>query len=280
MVSTDMEWMMITAEPGIASYAERSGVQKIFIDMETLGKDERQGHIDTHKASHTYADISAVRNVITHAELLVRINPVHDGTSEEVERAIISGADRLMLPMFSTVDEVRWFREVVPASIPITFLAETPAALARIEAWAPELGSADEVHFGLNDLTLAMGLGFPFETLGGGLLDAGASKLQNAGIPFGIGGIARIGVGELPAEWILGEHIRLGSTRAILSRAFQGNARSLEEFNAAIDLKYEIAKLTYALGRWHASTSDSLESNREKVANASFKIASAKRIHA
>ena len=45
-------------------------------------------------------------------------------------------------------------------------------------------------------------------------------KFKAAGVPYGFGGIARLGDGVLPAEKIIMEHYRLGSTRAILSRSF------------------------------------------------------------
>lgn len=45
-------------------------------------------------------------------------------------------------------------------------------------------------------------------------------KFKEAGIKYGFGGIARVGAGELPAEMIIREHYRLGSTMAILSRSF------------------------------------------------------------
>ena len=45
-------------------------------------------------------------------------------------------------------------------------------------------------------------------------------KFKAAGIPYGFGGIAKLGDGMLPAEKIIMEHYRLGSTRAILSRSF------------------------------------------------------------
>ena len=53
-------------------------------------------------------------------------------------------------------------------------------------------------------------------------------KITKKGIEFGIGGIARIGEGELPAEVILREHIRLGSKMAILSRTFRDGSKELE----------------------------------------------------
>src|SRR5699024_2732263 len=39
-------------------------------------------------------------------------------------------------------------------------------------------------------------------------------------IKYGFGGIARVGYGMLPAEYIIAEHYHLGSTAAILSRGF------------------------------------------------------------
>ena len=59
-----------------------------------------------------------------------------------------------------------------------------------------------------------------FELLADGTVDRIADKFKARGIPFGVGGIARLGRGILPAELILAEHIRLGSQAVILSRSF------------------------------------------------------------
>ena len=53
-----------------------------------------------------------------------------------------------------------------------------------------------------------------------GTVEMIANKVHKKGIKFGFGGIARIGKGIVPAEKIIREHYRLGSTCAILSRAF------------------------------------------------------------
>jgi len=45
-------------------------------------------------------------------------------------------------------------------------------------------------------------------------------KIKQKSIPYGFGGIARLGTGLLPAENILAEHYRLGSSMVILSRSF------------------------------------------------------------
>ena len=45
-------------------------------------------------------------------------------------------------------------------------------------------------------------------------------KFKLKGVPYGFGGIAAIGTGTLPAETVLKEHYRLGSSSVILSRSF------------------------------------------------------------
>ncbi|SHJ54949.1 HpcH/HpaI aldolase/citrate lyase family protein [Tessaracoccus bendigoensis DSM 12906] len=272
-----IEWMLITANPELARHAEASGVHRIFIDMEVNGKAERQGHLDTHKAAHTFDDISAVRSVLTSSELMVRVNPLHGETRREVDEALARGADRLMLPMFTTVDEVAAFRGLVPAGTPITYLAETPQALVRTEAWMRHLRLGDEVHYGLNDLSIAMGLDFLFEPLAADLLSEPARLLKAAGIPFGIGGIARPAGGELPASVVLGEHVRLGSSRLILSRAFHGSAKTVRELRARLDLPAEIAELRNIEERWRTGSADALAKNQRVLAGHCFRLAEARR---
>ncbi len=272
-----IKWMLITADPEIARYAEESGVHRIFIDMEVKGKAKRQGHLDTHKASHTPDDISSVRRALTTAELMVRINPLHDGTEEEIRTALNRGADRLMLPMFTTADDVAQFRQLVPNPTPITFLAETPQALVRIGTWLRYLCEGDEVHFGLNDLSLAMGLDFLFEPLAGNLLDGAAARLREADIPFGVGGVARAGGGDLPARSVLGEHVRLGSGWVILSRAFHGSAATLEELRSELDLAVELARLREIEDAWKAATPAELQQNLDHLCACSDRIAEARR---
>lgn len=82
------------------------------------------------------------------------------------------------------------------------------------------LEGIDEIHIGLNDLHLSMGLSFMFELFSNGIIDEIVKKIKQKNIPFGIGGISRIGDGDIPAEKIIAEHYRLGSQAAILSRGF------------------------------------------------------------
>lgn len=267
-----MRFMLITNDPEIAHYSETRGVDRIFVDMEVLGKEDRQGHLDTHKAAHTLDDVRTVRASVKHAELMVRINPLHPGTQDEVDQAIDAGADRLMLPMFNRVSDVSDFSDVVRGRVPVTLLAETPSSLTSLPAWVGLLGSDDQVHFGLNDLSLAMGLKFLFEPLVARMLDHCAAVLTERGIEFGIGGVARVGRGMLRSECILGEHARLGSSWAILSRAMHGQARDLAELRAALDLASEIEALHRVVSEWESASVAQLEENHAQLMHSVFSI--------
>ena len=242
--------ILIASDPGLARLAAEAGVDEIMVDLEVMGKAARQGHVDTWKSQAVAEDIARVREAVPEGRLLVRLNPLHDGTPAEVGDAISRGADALMLPMFQSGDDVLRFLDIVAGRARVVPLVETSAALADMAAIAR--AAPDRVHVGLNDLSLDLGLPFLFQPLAEGLLDAPAAVLRTAGIPFGIGGIARPGGGDVPADLILGEHARLGSTWTILSRAFHGRATGLHDLPRDLDLQAELARVQ-AIYAAHAS---------------------------
>jgi 2-keto-3-deoxy-L-rhamnonate aldolase RhmA len=219
-----------------------NGVNQIFVDLELNGKIERQGHLDTVISRHTIEDVQRIRNVLPNGRLLVRINPIFEGSAAEIDAVIKSGADTLMLPMFKGADEVEVFTAMVAGRARCCLLVETVAATKNIEACLKVPG-VDQVHIGLNDLHLELGIDFMFEPLANGMLDELCAKIRKAGIPFGIGGVARVGEGMLPAELLLGEHVRLGSSWAILSRTFHRQANTVQEIQEHMDFGQEIIKL-------------------------------------
>ena len=214
-----LELMFITNDPRVAKIAETSGVNRIWIDLETLGKEERQKNMNTVKSHHSVEDIARVKAVLSNAELLVRVNPWNGGSAEEIEQVISAGADRIMLPMWETAEQANMFLKAVGGRVKTTLLLETDRA-ARCVDEVLNNPLLDEIHIGLNDLHLSRGLTFMFELLSDGTVEALCTKFKKAGIKYGFGGIARIGEGTLPAEKIVTEHYRLGSTRVILSRSF------------------------------------------------------------
>lgn len=220
-----LKLMYITNRPDVARIAERAGVDRIFVDMEYLGKELRQGGLDSVQNHHTVADVRAVREALATAQLLVRVNPIHDAapgcssTEAEVDAVIEAGADVVMLPYFTSATEVRRFVAAVRGRATTTLLLETPEAAAKVDDIA-RIPGVDEIHIGINDLSLGLGRQFMFELLADGTVEELCLHLRRAGIPYGFGGIAAVGTGMLPAEAILREHYRLGSSMVILSRSF------------------------------------------------------------
>lgn len=217
--------MYITNNPVTAKIAQEAGVDRIWVDMEYIGKDERQRGMDTVKNHHTINDIKKLRPIVTAAELMVRVNPLHPATADycssedEINQTIAAGADVIMLPMFRTVYDVEKFIELVDGRAKVQLLVETAEAVSNLDAIL-EVPGIDEIHIGLNDLHLAYHMRFMFELLCGNVIKNICQKIRDKGIKYGFGGIARVGYGMLPAEYIIAEHYHLGSTAAILSRGF------------------------------------------------------------
>lgn len=214
-----MKYFLITNNTEIADASQKAGVDRIFVDLEILGKHVRQGHKDTVISRHSIADVARLRRVLTSAELLVRINPIHDDTASEVQRVVGDGADVVMLPYFRTLKEVDAFVSAVSGRAATSLLVETREAIAILPHILAEF-PIDEIHLGLNDLHLSYGLTFLFEPLVNGIVDDAASLLRSLNVPFGIGGVGRPGSGRIAAESILHEYLRQGATRTILSRTF------------------------------------------------------------
>jgi hypothetical protein len=214
-----LKLMYITNNPEVALIAQKYGVDRIWIDLETLGKEERQKGMNTVKSQHTVDDIKRIKPLLTTSEMLVRINPWNINSAEEIDAVISAGADIIMLPMWKSAREVNNFINAVDGRCKTTLLLETKEAVHCIDEVLENL-SFDEIHIGLNDLHLSYGLTFMFELLSNGTVETLCNRFNLKAIPYGFGGIAQLGSGDLPAEKIIKEHYRLGSTRAILSRSF------------------------------------------------------------
>ena len=209
----------ITNRPDVALVAEKYGVDRIWVDLEVRGKEQRQHNMNTVKSHHSISDISAIKPLLTRAEMMVRINSWYEGSQKEIDAVIDAGADIIMLPYWKTVEEVRSFISAVHGRCRTSLLLETREAVECIDD-VLAMGGFDEIHIGLNDLHLSYGMSFMFEPLADGIVESLCDKFKKAGVPYGFGGIAKLGDGMLPAERIIMEHYRLGSTRAILSRSF------------------------------------------------------------
>lgn len=207
----------ITNRVGVALVAEQYGVDRIWVDLETAGKEERQPG-NTVKSNHKISDIGEISKRLTTSEMLVRVNPWGEGSKDEMEAVISEGADIIMLPMFKKPEEVQEFLEAVDGRAKTTLLFETKESVQNIDDILSL--KPNEVHIGLNDLHMSYKMDFMFEPLADGKVEEMCKKFAARGIPYGFGGIARLGAGIIDSRKIIMEHYRLGSTRAILSRSF------------------------------------------------------------
>ena len=254
--------MILAADSDSAARAQFAGIDRIFFDLEYINKAERQRGRNTVISNNNIDDIPMVRNVLSASQLLVRTNPIHAYTESEVEKAIAYGADILMLPMVLTRQEVEQYVAYVRGRARVCIMVETAQALARLDEILNVRG-VDEIFVGLNDLHISMGLSFMFELLSGGLVEYVANKCKKREMPFGFGGIARIGDGILPAERILAEHVFLGSSSVILSRTFKGEAEN--DLGRKIDLKEEVGKVRECMAEMSQWNNGDFENNRKAI---------------
>ena len=258
--------MYITNNPAVALIAEKNGVERVWVDLEKLGKEERQKGINSVKSNHSINDVAVLSNILTTSELMVRINPWNETSEREIEQVIDFGADRIMLPMWESKEETDCFLNLVRGRVKTTLLLETKEAVECLDDVLRNQ-YIDEIHIGLNDLHLSFGLTFMFELLTNGVVEELCKKLKGKGIPYGFGGIAKLGAGLIPAEKIIMEHYRLGSTRAILSRSFCNS----EEIKDIAEIENIFSKNIKELRRFEEDvshyTSEKFVVNRQTLEN-------------
>lgn len=208
-----------------AQIVDKIDIDWIFIDLETVGKKDRQIGRNTVMSDHSISDVHKIRSVINNTKIVLRCNPIGIHSKQEIEEINnTSGIDMVMLPFFKTVNEVKMFIDLLDTSkVEPTLLIETTSAIDNLNEIL-KLYQFKYVHIGLNDIHIERKTAFMFEPFTDGLIDKTTSILNSNNVKFGIGGIGRIGSDLLPSpECIINEHTRLNSSGVILSRSFKGN---------------------------------------------------------
>lgn len=272
-----IDLLCITNAPLLAAQYDRLPGMRLFVDLERHGKAERQAGRNTFISTHQRGDIGKVKAVLTNSKLMVRVNPVDlhrlDASREEVDGVIAQGADMLMLPMFTSTQQLQAFARLVGGRVPLVPLLETAAALASVEAWINTPG-IHEVFVGLNDLHVSLGCRFMFEPLVMGHVERVALAAKQAGVRFGFGGIARANEGLLPGRDVLAEHVRLGSQAVILSRTFNRQAVG-ESGQSHADVEAAVGELRQAEIALRRRSLEETKSDQARVAALIRQIAGA-----
>lgn len=265
-MSALFRFLFVSNDIHIARHVATCDAIDAFVDLEFMGKQERQGHLTTWKSRQSPQDVTRMREALPGNYLIVRVNPLHDGSRQEIDDVIARGADGVMLPMFHDRDTVSRFCDLVAGRAEAVPLFETAASVRAIPEIVPAVGLR-RLHIGMNDLHLDLKRDFLFEPLADGFLEDPCAYLRARGTEFGIGGIARAGEGAVPPDVLLGEHVRLGSSCAILSQTFHRNAQTLEELCGSMDFAQEVAKLRSIYTAFLTADAESIERNRADTNN-------------
>ena len=259
-----MKLCLITNSVGLAVDAEAAGIDRVMVDLEAKGKASRQAGEGLFFTNHRPDDVSCLHSSLGHTAILVRVNGIHHDSEREIDHAIRSGAEIVMLPMVQRVEDVARFVKMVGARVRTCLLIETGEgvqALGEIVA----VPGVDEIHIGLNDLRLSLGHDVIFEVLCSGMIDRIARTVQDAGVKFGFGGIARLSAEHLPVrpDRIVAEQVRLGGHMAILGRSFRDE---FEKVRQPERLRAEVARIRAAIDRWSHADEKQLSDNSKQLA--------------
>jgi hypothetical protein len=213
-------YIAITNCPVRAKLLSDCGVQQLMVDTEILGKVERQGHKDTVISNHKLSDVRLLKNLNLKADIICRINPFNENTQNEIDTAIVNGADTIMIPMINSIEEYRTMVDIIGSRAHVLPLIETPYSFFK----ATEIigySQSKQIHFGLNDLSISMGMRNLFEVLLTETFQNMVTNMSSTDICIGIGGIGDPQVSQKVSPLLLlNAYLKCGSNSVILSRNF------------------------------------------------------------
>lgn len=234
-------YIAITNDPKQAQNLSECGIQQIMVDTEIMGKVERQGHKDTIISDHSLNDIIALRDLSLDAEIICRINPFHRGTFNEIDTAIRNGTDVIMIPMITSMENYQSIVDKINNRAKVLPLIETPYSFFKLSEIL-DYSKLTQIHFGLNDLCISLGMKNLFEVLLSHTFQDTLSNVKISGMTKGIGGIGDPQISQKVSPLaLLNSYMKCGSNSVILSRSFFTKSsekeyiiRSLEIFENSI----------------------------------------------
>jgi citrate lyase beta subunit len=251
--------MLWSADVALAERADEAGIDRIGLDLEILGKAERQRGLGTWVSSHRLEQLAEMRTAVKRAELFCRINPINAGSRDEIDEVLGHGVEVLMLPMFTTVKEVETFVALIDGRAKAVPLLEHRLAVDSIERIA-RVPALDCIHVGLTDLALSLNIPNRFALMASRLMDRIASAVHSQGLRLCVGGIGRAldDSQRIPTDAIYAQHARLNSTGALISRAFFGMDQ------ATIDIGFEVERCRQRMAHWRGRSAAELDAARSR----------------
>ncbi|MEY2977418.1 MAG: hypothetical protein RLZZ435_1557 [Cyanobacteriota bacterium] len=232
---------LFTTDTLLAKQAEQAGVDCIIVDWEQSGKRQRQISYSTEINSDTPEDVAALAEILT-IPITVRINPLDKNTAQEIQIALDSGAQIIMLPMAKNPKEVEQFISLVNGRAQTLVQIETQTLVEQCH----ELRNLDwnYAYLGLNDLMISRQKTWIWDLLEDGTVEQIFQVLENRQVGFG--GVTRISGGKpVPFLEILHEMARLNCHLSVLRRTFKSEiiGRNLQAEIQAIRAAWVAARL-------------------------------------
>ena len=254
-----LELIQITNDPAFARRCDALGGFRLFVDLERMGKAERQAGRNTFISAHRMEDVRRVKEVLLRSPVMVRVNPLNQSTAAEVEAALAQGADQLMLPMFTAAAQLREFLALVAGRVPVVALLETGAALASLDEWITRARAGRSVRGTQRPAPVAWAP-LHVRTAGARGWWTGLRKRPGArACVSGSGALRGWTKGSSRARDVLAEHLRLGSGSVILSRTFHRG-----EDGTAFEA--EVAKLRRAEEELAARSQAQIDADARRIA--------------
>jgi hypothetical protein len=246
-----LELVLFATDPVHAKAARAQGVSSFIFDVETRGKTDRQRTFDTQISACSLDDLPAFVSGST-IRPICRLDPCHDRTGLDIERAIAAGASELLFPMVRTVAEIKHLLALVAERVPCGVMIETKEILDS----APEIGRLplSRVYVGLNDLMISRGGSNLFEPMIDGTVER--IRGQVGSLPFGVAGATHIDGGSpVPFRLLFADMARMDIDFTLLRRSFHRDVKP-DEIGIAIQ---GISKLWRDL---HARTQSEVSRDR------------------
>ena len=202
----------------------RKGVHGIVVDWEANSKYGRQRGYDTQVNTHTVADLEELR-IHTQLPIICRVNGGKNLDAFEINLAVETGANEILLPMVQSLKEVEKVLKIINGRCELGILIETIWSVgnAKMLSTLP----ISRAYFGFNDYAIETGESNIFLPL----LDGTVESVRSAfSIPFGFAGLTHPALGSpISCILILKEMVRLHCDFTFLRRSFY---RDLQRFSA------------------------------------------------
>ena len=130
-----LEFMAITNDVRCGAAWHRAGVDRIMIDLERLGKRDRQRGRDTVMSDHRISDIAEMRQAVPGGHIVVRCEPTSlPGWPEHIEQVLGQGPNTVRLPMVESKGTTRSPLLPPSSTMAVQLSRRTPACI-KVALW-------------------------------------------------------------------------------------------------------------------------------------------------